>query len=59
MSESLVMFSLFDIMISFRPPTTIPPIFEKDEKGRKGGKVSIPVWPEWSDQDIAAEKWVC
>ncbi|XP_065057122.1 androglobin-like isoform X2 [Rhopilema esculentum] len=39
------------------PPTTIPPIFEKDEKGRKIGKVPIPVWPEWSDQDIAAEKW--
>eukprot|EP00794_Sanderia_malayensis_P000438 gene438-1079_t len=39
------------------PSTSIAPILEKDEKGRKGNKVPIPVWPEWTDQDIAAEKW--
>ena len=36
----------------------IPPIAEKDERGRKVLKQPIPVWPEWTDQDIASEKWV-
>ena len=31
---------------------------EKDEKTRKGHKQPIFIWPEWSEQDIAAEKWV-
>lgn len=31
---------------------------EKDEKTRRGYKQPISIWPEWSDQDIASEKWV-
>jgi hypothetical protein len=32
---------------------------DKDSKGQKGIKHPISIWPEWSDQDIASEKWVC
>ena len=32
---------------------------DKDNKGQKGIKNPISIWPEWSDQDIASEKWVC
>ena len=32
---------------------------DKDSKGQKSVKQPIPIWPEWSDQDIGSEKWVC
>lgn len=32
---------------------------DKEGKGQKVVKQPFTIWPEWSDQDIASEKWVC
>ena len=30
-----------------------------DDKTSAKKKSPIPLWPEWTDQEIANEKWVC
>ena len=52
--------NLIIIVINFfsRQPVSQGLGHDKDDKAKKGHKQPIFIWPEWSDQDIAAEKWV-
>ena len=38
-------------------PSVVGSLNEKDEKSKKA-KQPIVIWPEWTEQDIAQEKWV-
>lgn len=38
-------------------PSVVGSLNEKDEKAKKA-KQPIVIWPEWTEQDIAQEKWV-
>ena len=38
-------------------PSVMGSLNEKDEKAKKA-KQPIVIWPEWTEQDIAQEKWV-
>ena len=38
-------------------PSVVGSLNEKDDKVKKA-KQPIVIWPEWTEQDIAQEKWV-
>lgn len=38
-------------------PSVVGSLNEKDDKAKKA-KQPIVIWPEWTEQDIAQEKWV-
>ena len=38
-------------------PSVVGSLNEKEEKAKKA-KQPIVIWPEWTEQDIAQEKWV-